>query len=354
MKKRNSNIEILRIFSMLMIVAGHFIEQSGLTINETSINNFLLVLIGSGSRIAVNIFLLIGIWFMIDSDFKSFKVFKLYGQVIFYCWPLTILSLVFFESGISIKDVARGILPFWGRALWFVSAYITLLFFSPFINTILKWEKRRLRLLVVLVLFFVSVVSTLPDLQDAYLCDSMWFVVVYLIIGYQKKYPIKVQYINIFNLILGCGLYICLVTASYLGKTNNGVSLFRIIGKFGNQYISDIKTIPNFVIALLIFFYVINLQNYHNKVINYLAGNMFSIYIFHQIPAFYPILWKYVFRSDLWVGSPIFIYPIAVFVGICIFVTLTEVVRKKIFEPKWLNNKFICLIQRKIDALYAL
>ena len=63
---------------------------------------------------------------MLDSKFSSSKIMKMYLQMIFYVWPLTIIAFVFFSTEVSLKNVVRGIFPFWGRALWFVSAYITL------------------------------------------------------------------------------------------------------------------------------------------------------------------------------------------------------------------------------------
>ena len=42
--ERQSNFELMRIIAMLMIVAGHFIHQSGLRINSFAINNSQCIL----------------------------------------------------------------------------------------------------------------------------------------------------------------------------------------------------------------------------------------------------------------------------------------------------------------------
>ena len=58
MSNRNSNIELLRVTSMLLIVCGHFVQQSGEFNVCECVNDFILIFISSGSRISVNIFLL--------------------------------------------------------------------------------------------------------------------------------------------------------------------------------------------------------------------------------------------------------------------------------------------------------
>lgn len=118
--KRNSNIECLRIISMMMIVIGHYVSQNNIVTWNLSLNDGILWLLGSGSRIATNIFLIIGVYFMLDARFKAKRITSMYGQTVFYTYLLTVISLFISYSRISKKDILRGIAPFWGRALWFV------------------------------------------------------------------------------------------------------------------------------------------------------------------------------------------------------------------------------------------
>lgn len=202
---RNSNIELLRIIAMFFIVAGHFILQSGDVVYSFCINDYILIFLGSASRIAVNVFLIIGVWYMVDSCFSAERILKLYIQVITYSVPITIIMLFLNKENVSAKDFARGILPFWGRGLWFASAYITLMLFKPLLDKILEWSKRELGCLVGLLLVFISLVSTFPDVQEGYVIDSVWFLVVYLFVGYIKKHPFKMVIPNWINIFLSGG-----------------------------------------------------------------------------------------------------------------------------------------------------
>lgn len=204
--ERNSNIELMRLLSMLMIVMGHFVQQGNDIVLKLSVNDYILCLISSGSRIATNIFLIIGVYYLIEKKFNSKRITKLYGSMVFYTFSLTMISIIFFGNTVVMKDIARGFMPFWGRALWFVSAYITLILFAPLLNKIINnIEKKDLKLLSILCVVFVSIVSTLPDLQSAYVCDSMWFLVVYIIIGYIKKYDVRIKLSKYVFLFIGGG-----------------------------------------------------------------------------------------------------------------------------------------------------
>lgn len=202
---RNSNIELLRIIAMFFIVAGHFIAQSGDIVYSFCVNDYILIFLGSASRIAVNVFLIVGVWYMVDSKFSAERILKLYIQVITYSVPITIIMLLLNRENVSVKDFARGFLPFWGRGLWFASAYITLMLFKPFLDKILDWGKKELGIFVGLMFLFISFVSTLPDVQEGYVVDSVWFLVVYLFVGYKKKYPFHIKTPNRLNALLAGG-----------------------------------------------------------------------------------------------------------------------------------------------------
>ena len=340
--ERNSNIELLRIFSMFMIFAGHFIGQNWLWAED----RFLLVFLRSGLRIACNVFLIISAWFLVEQKFRAHRILSLYGQLVFYSWLLTMVSLVFFRDFVTVKTVAQGFLPFIGRALWFASAYITLLLFAPLLNEILKWEKKKLRLLVFLLFYFVSLVSTIPDLQVAYVCDSLWCEVVYLIIGYLKKYPIRLKIRNGWRLGIALFLYLAIVTVRYLHVA--GAALPEIVVFVADQYVQDIKTIPNFMIALCLVFFVLNLRPRRWKLVNTISGPVFAVYLFHQVPAFFPLLWKYCFHRE----NPGVWYVLWAFLCVYLVVTVLEYLRKKVLEPIFLRCWLVRKAEESLEQLY--
>lgn len=187
-KIRNSNIELTRIICMFFIFSGHFIGQSGSIEITASINDYILILMSHFSRIAVNIFLLIGIWFMVDKKFSASRALNLYFQLAVYCIPITIAVTILHFGELSTKDILRGLFPFFGRALWFASAYMTLMLFKPFLDKIIEWNQNSLQSFICLLFVSISFISTLPDKQEGYVIDTVWFTVVYIFVAYLKKY----------------------------------------------------------------------------------------------------------------------------------------------------------------------
>ena len=179
---------------MFFIVAGHFVNQGGNINYSFCLNDYFLVFLSSGSRIAVNVFFLIGIWFMVDAKFTVDRIFKLYFQLVIYCMPITIVMILINRENISVKNIICGFLPFSFRALWFASAYITLIIFKPFLDKILSWKKKQLYLLVVLLLSFVSLMSTISRDSYGYVIDSLWFLVVYIFVGTAKNMILYQKY----------------------------------------------------------------------------------------------------------------------------------------------------------------
>ena len=78
---RKSNYELMRIVAMIMIVMGHFWGQSNYAELAAGYSYYLGGILSHGSRIAVNVFLFMGIWFMLEGEFKASRILKLYFNV---------------------------------------------------------------------------------------------------------------------------------------------------------------------------------------------------------------------------------------------------------------------------------
>ncbi len=74
-KERSSNLELFRIITMLLIIAHHYVVNSGLTgvgspinSNPTSVKSLFLLLLGAWGKIGINCFMLITGYFMCKSE----------------------------------------------------------------------------------------------------------------------------------------------------------------------------------------------------------------------------------------------------------------------------------------------
>ena len=169
---RSSNIELFRILSMLMIVAHHYVVNSGLMncIDAQStlrFQDYFLLLFGWGGKTGINCFVLITGYFMCTSHITKKKLFKLLGEVYFYA---VALWGIFFTAGyeaFSIKGFLKMLFPFYDVADNFTACFLLFYLLIPFLNKLIHAlsEKEHLQLL----LWCLGVYVLLPSFVKAML-----------------------------------------------------------------------------------------------------------------------------------------------------------------------------------------
>lgn len=86
--ERNTNLEFYRVIVMLLIVAHHYVVNSGLMEimkeNPLSGNSIFYYIFGAWGKTGINCFVLITGYFMCKSQITVQKFFKLLFEVLFY------------------------------------------------------------------------------------------------------------------------------------------------------------------------------------------------------------------------------------------------------------------------------
>lgn len=208
--ERKSNWELLRIISMLMIVSGHFLGQTMAPETTTGTNLFFVCFAGSGARVAVNLFLLIGTWFMVDSIFRPDKFLKLYFQTAFFTIGLSLVLLLLGWS-YSKAEMVRCFLPFTLRPVWFASSWMALMLLSPYLKKMCSsLSYRELKNVVIIGFVLISVMSSIsPKRMDNWLCALIWFCYVYVFMFYYKNFFCWHFNFNAKYALLGGGSFVC-------------------------------------------------------------------------------------------------------------------------------------------------
>ena len=192
---RDSSIELFRIITMLVIVAHHYVVNSGLTEvirsgSTMTLNGFFLILFGWGGKTGINCFVLITGYFMCKSKITLKKFLKLVLWTQFY---RILFFLIFTVSGyqsFTIKGVVMLLLPITSISTGFSSAYLAFYLFIPFLNILINaMNKRQHILLMGLCLLIYTVMSTMGlTVTFNYVT---WFCVIYIIGSYIRLYPEK-------------------------------------------------------------------------------------------------------------------------------------------------------------------
>lgn len=344
-KMRSSNLELCRIITMLLIVFNHVVTL-GQTIDKVSIdgNTILSLVMLLGGKFGTNVFLILGVYFLIDSEFKVSRVVRLWFQTLFYMVVLNIVGLVFFRAEITTTMWVKSLLPVIGNNYWYASSYIILLLAIPFINrawgkiTIRKWQ-------IALAIIVCSIIPTIT-LNGSLLGDSLlvdvymklikrgpiWFIFVYILMKY-----IKENYATHKWLHAKARTYFFVFLTAYVIMF--GLELvFYVKGIQGNAFaldsyikVRDMPSILCLIAAGAFFLFFKNIQIPYNKWINLIAADTFGVYLLHNHALSIPIFWHGV--SNLSNMAKTAIFPLyAIFIAVMIFVVgmMMEYVRKRI------------------------
>ncbi len=331
---------------MLAIVSGHLLSQSSL-VDATGTNHTLALLLGSGVRIGVNVFLILGVWFMVDAKFRAERIVRLYLEVFFYSVPITICMFLMGEAD-GLRNVLQGMLPFFGRSVWFASAYISLIALSPFLNHFFTLPVRRQHTLLAVLILLFCLIPTIPCSTPLdYLADFTWFCVVYLVIGILKKEDLLDRLRGAKRFLLaGCVVYLALV----------GMRLIPTTQPIADYWIVNIKSLPNFLCAFLVFLGFLRLDFGVVKGVNFAARSVFAVYIVHQTPAFIHYQWKVLCRADSFVNAEPAMFAggvVGISFAVFLVVSAVDFIRLRFLEPYYMASLPVKWISSQISFFYG-
>lgn len=282
---RQSNMELLRLLSMLFVLVLHAnylaLHTPGqVDLLNSPLSTLLRVLFEHFAIVAVNVFVLISGWFGIHPNWK--RLTNLSFQVAFL--SLAVVAF-FFAAGLpfSTKYLIRSV--YIGIDHWFVAAYLGLYMLSPMLNVFVAHSsKRQLELFLAgffTVEFFYGWITNCGEFSSG--CSMLSFIGLYLLAQYLRNYPGRWQTRNgkyflalyAITMLANAILFLALL---YLGHNDN-----RII-----SYVSPIVILGS--VFLLLAFTRFRLQSCF---INWLAASCFSIYLIHCHPLVLPYYMKW-------------------------------------------------------------
>lgn len=214
-KKRQANFELLRIIAMMMVIVLHYIIKGNMAVKlsaDGSVMNHIWWLIDGFCNVAVNVYVLISGYFLVEAKWRVSKLVKLVCQVLFYSilagllmYALgDMLELPYISSAYSAAATDGGynlttwlnvLLPIEYEHYWFATAYVVMYMLSPVLAIAVKqMEQKQLgTVIIALLCFFCLPKSINPYLipTDSYGYDFGWFICLFLIAGYIRLYGIK-------------------------------------------------------------------------------------------------------------------------------------------------------------------
>ena len=199
-KKRMVNIEVLRLLAMMMVVSLHYLGKGELLEDlkgPLSAKGHLAWLIESFSIAAVDVYVLISGYFLVETGFRCKRLISLVLQVMFYTclMPVILIGTGMLSAGeITFYDILQCVFPTNMLYHWFVSAYVLMFLFTPVLNAAVHgMKKKQLQAAIIILLIMESLSKTVIPVRlelDNLGYDAYWLMVVYLIAAYIRLYGI--------------------------------------------------------------------------------------------------------------------------------------------------------------------
>lgn len=147
-KERNSNLELYRIIVMLLIVAHHYVVNSGLPsiIDSYPYNadSVFYYLFGMWGKTGINCFVMITGWFMCKSRITLRKYLKLIFEVIFYNVVINAIFAISGYASFSLIDWFWILWPVHNIASDFVTCFLLFYLCIPFLNILVRHLDKKM------------------------------------------------------------------------------------------------------------------------------------------------------------------------------------------------------------------
>lgn len=345
-KERQSNIELCRIFSIILVVLVHTnFAWTGIP-GESANSSIVRFIIQAFSIIGVNVFVLITGYF--STTFRIKHIFNLLYICLFY----SIIKLVYgaITGSLIIKDIF-----FISNSNWFVVSYIGLLILTPLVNlactnkALLKCIGGGLLIYEFWFSFFPALSIPEPGFNHGY--SVLSFVALYFIGRYIRLFGVPVivkrysfLWYLLISLILGGGAYFIYKITDKIGSNPQ---LFTRLFDYSN---------PLVILSAITFFLTFEKMNIGNKTwINHIARSTLAILLIHGAAVINPPLKKYFnMLLENYTGLLLVLLWIAGILGIFIISVLIDQIRLfsyKLIAPKILEKteKIESIILNKIE-----
>lgn len=362
-KKRNSNIEWLRITAMFMVVMLHALGKGELlqSINgHDNINYVLAGILESFSVVAVNLYVLISGYVLIDSKFKSGRLFEIISETCFYGILFLVIGWRFslFEN-LGLYEIIQCVLPIHSETYWFITTYVLLYLLTPFMakGIMSMTGKQHLSVIILLVIYESCFKTFLPVAfeGDEKGYNLIWFIILFLIAAYIKKYNhlIKNKYKSgiIVYFLASVLIFAEYFFIDYLYVNFDRFELLRSVSFHYNHILVLISSIGLFVF----FVYRPQKDNLLSKIGLFLAPMSFGVYIIHEHIAF-RYKWMRWFNCENFIYMNPFLFLISVIL-MCALVyvvcSLIDYVRIQLFRliKYFFRNSIITKGFHKLDSI---
>lgn len=322
---RQSNLELFRIISMLLIVAHHYVVNSGLTLPDgpiiadmLSARSLFLISFGAWGKTGINCFVLITGYFMCTSKLTARKYIKLLGEVMFYKVVIYFIFLISGNLSFSPADFVRKMLPITSVSDNFTSCFLIFYLLIPFLNILIHHMNELQHIKLILICGFAYVfLGTVPGITVV-MNYITWFVILYFIASYvriyNKKMFEKTSLWGILTLVSIAVSFASIFGFAYIGSRSGRLLSYGLL--------TDSNKILAVAVAFCAFMFFKNVKIPYSKFINTVAASCYGVLLIHANSVTRGWLW-YDVLDCVGAYSSKYMYAHAILSVIIIYVTCT-------------------------------
>ncbi|MBO5428228.1 MAG: acyltransferase [Prevotella sp.] len=338
-KGRESNMELLRIISMLCIVIYHIFIFG---LEPAAPDQHLYKALQIPCHIGVPCFVLISGYFGIHFSFKG--LFRLMGMAYTYAILVELIGVLVFHNPTNM--LADGFLVIGHNRHWFLTTYLWLYLLSPMINKYIKDINNLQRMYLVMVLMFINfyaghIMQHEPSLVEGK--NILNFMLLYILGNTLHTYQQKIDKIKAWNLLL---LFMMIaVFTTFVGMTIPSYQL-PFIGNIWYRFFGY-DSIGMYINAILVFMFFSKLR-FQSRIVNYVAGSVFSMYLLSV-----SFIWAFVRDTAVHLEGILTNPVVVVFVCVAVAVGFMAfcVMVDKCMTPVWNRYKMLGI---RLDSKYKI
>lgn len=352
MQVRNTRLDLLRIFSMVGIVALHIIGVGGVaSVCEVgTLNCWITKALEIICECSVNVFAVMSGYLLFGKRQKMKRLFELLVTVLFYCIIITLVMILCFDVPANVKNIIYGLLPMLRGRYWYITCYVGLFLIFPYINSVLeRLDKKQYS---VLLLVLTAVFSFIPNFVTVDLFGTengysvAWLAICYIFGAFWRKFDFR----------LFDGKEWLIFAASSLCLIAGKAIIYFAFNSNMDYFIT--YTSPFILLnALMLLQWAVRKKpceaGKFANFIRYISALSFDVYIIHSHPLVFDYLFKDVFS---WIAelNALLTVPIVIGISVLIYAACCPVaaIREKLFSIK-IIDKPMTLISRKADLLIS-
>ncbi len=334
---RNSNIELLRIVSMVLIVLFHFSvhgtwPEGGPLASDTAVE-----MLSFGGKLGVNCFVLITGYFMVHGHLKVQSPLRVVLQTWFYSFVILAIFAIAQPDLVTPERLRKAVTPITSGEYWFITCYLALMVASPFLNVLYRnlgdSGRRSLMAIGFVVLSAIPTITTYNPIGS----DLVWFFYLYLMGGWLRDRPLWTRRGN--ACALAGGVLFVWASMAAIGWAQRAFGFDYVLP----DYLIWQYTVPTFAASLGLFGLFAEWKIPSIRWVNTAAKGALGVYLIHDTPIMRAWLWPHL--AWVYALGPAAILAVGVLSGIVVYAVgaAIDLARIRLLERPvmgWISERF--------------